>query len=58
MVWLKLLTIVFLGIGTWQSLKAMGRPVRFEGRRYYRQADGSYRRWYGGGAKRPDEIGL
>jgi len=58
MVWLKILTLVFLSIGAWRSVRAMGRPVRFEGRRYYRQPDGSYRRWYGGRAKPPEEIGL
>lgn len=58
MIWLRVVTLVLLSLGAWQSFKAMGTPVRFAGRRYYPQADGSYRRWYGGRAYRPDEIGL
>ena len=58
MIWLKVATLIFLALGAWRSFKAMGAPVRFEGRRYYRQADGSYRRWFGGRARRPRDIGL
>lgn len=58
MIWLKIFMIVCMTIGVWQSVRAMGRPVRFEGRRYFRQPDGRYRRWYGGRAKLPEEIGL
>ena len=58
MIWLKIVMIVFMTIGLWRSVKAMGRPVLFEGRRYFRQPDGRYRRWYGGSAKKPEDIGL
>lgn len=55
---LRVLFIIAMVVGTWRSIKAMGRPVMYEGRRYYRQPDGSFRRWYGGSRKQPSEIGL
>lgn len=58
MIWLKIMMIVAMTIGLWRSVRAMGRPVFFEGRRYYRQADGRYRRWYGGAARKAEDIGL
>jgi hypothetical protein len=58
MLWLKLLSVSGLSFGAWSSFRAMGAPIRFEGRRYYRQAHGRYRRWYGGRLFNPDEIGL
>lgn len=58
MIWLKILVLISMSVGLWHSVRAMGRPVRFEGRRYFRHPDGRYRRWYGGRARNPEEIGL
>lgn len=58
MVWLKIFTLACMAIGAWRSVRAMGEPVRIGGRRYYRQADGTYRRWYGGRARTREDIGL
>lgn len=58
MTWLKILALLGMLLGAWQSYRALGAPVRHGGRSYYRQADGTYRRWYGGRSYRPDEIGL
>jgi hypothetical protein len=48
MIWPKLLTTVALTAGAWQSWKALGTPIVRGGRKWYRQPDGRYRRWYGG----------
>lgn len=58
MIWLNIATLLFLTLGAWRSLKAMGSTVHFERRRYYRQSDGSYRRWFGGRSHQPEDIGL
>lgn len=58
MTWLRIIALLAIALGAWRSFKALGEPVRFEGRRYYRHPDGRYRRWYGGRSRRPDEIGL
>lgn len=58
MTWLKVAALFFMALGAWRSFRAMGTPVRFAGRRWYRQADGTYRRWYGGRARRAQDIGL
>lgn len=57
MIWLKVAALIFMALGAWRSFKAMGTPVRFEGRRWYRQPDGSYRRWYGGRGRSAAEVG-
>jgi hypothetical protein len=58
MIWLKFLSVAALAFGAWSSYRAMGTPVVFQGRRYFRQADGRYRRWYGGRLFDPGEVGL
>ncbi|WP_167737679.1 hypothetical protein [Sphingomonas parva] len=58
MTWLRLIGLLGLALGAWRSLAALGTPIRSNGRRYYLQPDGRYRRWYGGRSYRPDEIGL
>lgn len=56
MVWLKGLTLAALSIGAWQSWKALDAPVIRGGKRWYRQPDGRYRRWYGGRALSESEL--
>jgi len=55
-IWLKLLTAAALAVGAWQSYRAMGKPVIRGGKRWYKQLDGGYRRWYGGRSYREDEL--
>lgn len=57
MIWLKALTAIALSVGAWQSFRAMGTPIVRGGKRWYPQPDGRYRRWYGGRARREDELG-
>ena len=56
MIWLKLFVLIGLILGTWQSFKAMGRPIVRGGKRWFLQPDGRYRRWYGGRAYSEDEL--
>lgn len=53
---LRLLVVVGLAYGAWQSWKALGRPVVVDGRRYFRQPDGSYRTFWGGRVRDPDLV--
>lgn len=52
--WLHLIVLIFMVVGAWNAWKAMGKPVRLEGRRYYRQSDGSYRTIWGRPVKNPE----
>ena len=45
---LRVLAIVGMAAGAWNSWKALGTPLVRGGKRWYLQPDGSYRRWYGG----------
>ena len=56
MVLLKLLVLIGLILGAWQSFKAMGKPIVRRGKRWFLQPDGRYRRWYGGRAYSEDEL--
>lgn len=40
---LRLVVIVGLIYGAWRSWKALPSPIILEGKRYYRQPDGTYR---------------
>ena len=50
---LRLLVVVGLACGAWRSWKALGHSVRLDGRRYYRQPDGTYRTFWGGRVRDP-----
>ena len=40
---LRLVVIVGLAYGAWRGWRALPSPVILEGKRYYRQPDGTYR---------------
>jgi hypothetical protein len=51
--WLRLFVLISMVIGAWNAWKKMGKPVRLNGKRYYRQPDGSYRTVWGRPVKDP-----
>lgn len=53
---LRLLAVFGTALGAWQSWKALGVPVVAGGKRWYRQPDGTFRRWYGGRARSREEL--
>lgn len=55
--WLRGLALIGLTMGAVRSFRAMGKPIRRGGMRWYRQPDGRYRRWYGGRSRREEELG-
>lgn len=54
--WLRLLVLVSLVLGAWQAWKAQRPPLRIEGKRYYRQPDGSYRTLWGWRIRDPELV--
>ncbi len=50
---LRLLAVVGLAYGAWQGFRNMPRPVRHNGRRYYRQPDGRFATIWGRRVKDP-----
>ncbi|HJO66015.1 hypothetical protein [Sphingomonas sanguinis] len=57
MEWIKVLAVVAMVYGIWAAYRSLGAPVLHEGARYFRQPDGSFRRWYGGRRFSADEVG-
>jgi hypothetical protein len=57
MEWIKVLALVAMVYGIWAAYKSLGAPVLHEGSRYFRQPDGSFRRWYGGRRFSASEVG-
>lgn len=51
---LRVLFLIGMVYGAWSSYKALPKPIMIDGRRAYRQPDGSYRTWWGGRIKVPD----
>jgi hypothetical protein len=45
--WIRLLVLIAMVAGAWRAWKAMPKPVKHEGRKYYPQPDGSFRTIWG-----------
>jgi hypothetical protein len=58
MEWIKVLAVIAMLYGVWAAYRSLGSPVLYDGTRYFRQPDGSFRRWYGGRRFSADEVGL
>lgn len=50
---LRMGVVVGLAYGAWRGWKALPPPVVFEGKRYYRQPDGTYRTLFGRRVQNP-----
>lgn len=53
---LRLGVVAGLAYGAWRGWKALPTPVVFEGKRYYRQPDGTYRTLFGRRVRNPDLL--
>lgn len=51
---LRLVMIVGLAYGAWRGWRALPPPVILEGKRYYRQPDGTYRTLGGRRVRNPE----
>jgi hypothetical protein len=58
MIWLKGFTAFALALWAWQSFRATPKPVIKGGKRWYRQPDARFKRWYGGKSRSAEELGL
>ena len=57
MIILKIIVLIGLVLGAWQSFKALGKPTLRGGKRWYRQPNGLYCRWYGGRSRTEEQLG-
>ncbi|MDQ1156261.1 hypothetical protein QE385_000588 [Sphingomonas sp. SORGH_AS 950] len=58
MEWIKVLAVVAMVYGVWAAYRSLGAPVLHNGIRYFRQPDGSFRRWYGGQRFSASDVGV
>lgn len=53
---LRVGVVVGLAYGAWRGWKALPTPVVFDGKRYYRQLDGTYRTLFGRRVRNPELV--
>lgn len=53
---LRLVTVIAMAWGAWQSWKALPKPTIIDGRKCYRQPDGSYRTLWGRRVAVPEGV--
>jgi hypothetical protein len=53
---LRVLAVIGAAAGAWRSYRALGTPLVRGGKRWYRQPDGRYRRWWGGPARSEEDL--